>query len=103
MARDYDLVTAMINPNQFRTVTSSDPANTVHSEAFEMPESRFGHSQVGTVTYAPGGRYAAQGQAETKDDYASVEAAGSYRTPLRAKVAAIHAARAATHKLGRIG
>lgn len=103
MARPYDDVTSMINPNQFRTVRSSDPANTVHAEASEMPDSRFGHAQTGVVTHAAGGRYGAYGQAETKDDSATVDAAGTYRTPLRAKVAAIHAARQATHKLGRSG
>jgi hypothetical protein len=89
--RSYSGVESIINPNQF----GSD------GRAYDY-ESHVAVVQGASITDASDGRYKAVGTAEDQYDerMQRVEQPGSYRTPLRAKVAAIHAARDATSQLG---
>lgn len=102
--RDYDDVTPMVSPNQFRSVNQHDSINGVgiHSQASSPPTSQHAVFNEATVTKV-GDRFGAHGYAETATDSTSVTQPGSYRTPLRGVVASIHAARQATHNLGRSG
>lgn len=93
MQRSYHDVQSLISPNMFEKVYNGATAYDFES-----------HSQVGHEAFiegAPRGRYTATGMAEDVTGHTQrVDQPQDYRTPLRAKVAAIHAARDAVRRMG---
>lgn len=94
----------MINPNQFGSMNQHDSVNgaAIHSQASEVPPTPTGVYQEATVVKS-GDRFMGHGYAEDATGSMSHTSGLTYRTPLRGKIAAIHAAREATHRLGRSG